>query len=63
MSLDASNAAEALLVTTALDYDIFEDEDRGKVVEFDIVIGPHASATAVIKLNASKAKPNKNGKL
>ena len=56
VSLDAFNPAEALLLKIPLDYDIFEDEDRGNLVEFDIAIGPHASATAVIELGKPKVE-------
>ena len=60
--MDASDAAEALLQKLVLDYDIFEDEDRGNLLEFDVVIGPHASATAVIELNKETPTAVESGK-
>ena len=49
MSLGASDPSEALLLKLPLSYDVFPSEIKPseEVVEFDIIIGPHASATVV----------------
>ena len=61
--LGAKDPAEALLIKQSLEYDIFEDEEsinKNELVEFDLVIGPHASVVAVLEFGNTKINPGKN---
>ena len=52
VSLAAEKPWQALITSTPLDFDIYPDEDDESqgVLEFDIVLRPHSSATVVIDI-------------
>lgn len=59
VSLGAESPYEALLLRNSLEYDIFEDEEsvnKNELVEFDLAIGPHASAIAILEISLTEIK-------
>lgn len=59
MSLDADKPYRALISTKTLSYDIYEEDDGtsiGPEIEFDLTVGPYASATTVIDSKTTKKK-------
>lgn len=62
VGLDADKPYRALISKKTLHYDIYDEEDGsyvGPEIEFDLTVGPYASATAVIDARISKGKKSK----
>jgi len=55
VSLAATEPSEALVLKQPLSYDVFPSEDEGgkDVIEFDVVVGPGSSASAILDLKAT----------
>ncbi|XP_077971300.1 uncharacterized protein LOC120346606 [Styela clava] len=59
VSITANKPYRALLTEKLLNYDVYDVEDgvkTGPEIEFDLTVGPYASATAIIDAKAPKRK-------